>query len=273
MDEQSRPNLDPPQSSGEKIRDRLLEILDGKVFQYIGIFVLIAIIVDGAFFFFLLVGWQAMCNDPERTDCDPRNWWYNFAVQMLNVLFTWMSAVSMTWRCTNLIHLSGGACPKRSYEDGHDLYGHPTEEIWFHIPRKQRISIMIQLLLNCLTQFANQATRIVYHDFDSQNESPGNIWTNVFFVSSMLFSATGGYCIVREENKLRTAQPDRFPPGPIDVVKEYFNKNKDKPEEDQVDEEHVVNDMEEGNEDGEAKEKRRSSVTGLDRNVLRLYGM
>mmetsp|Transcript_28167 Transcript_28167/g.39614 ORF Transcript_28167/g.39614 Transcript_28167/m.39614 type:complete len:274 (+) Transcript_28167:94-915(+) len=273
MEEQSLQNLEPPQSKGEKIRDRLLEILDGKLFQYIGIFVLVMIIVDGAFFFFLLMGWQAMCNDPKRTDCDPRNWWYNFSIQMLNVLFTYMSAVSMTWRCTNLIHLSGGACPRRSYEDGHDLYGRPSEEIWFHIPRKARISIMIQLLLNCLTQFANQATRIVYYDFDSQNESPGNIWTNVFFALSMIFSMTGGGFIVHEEKKLRAAQPDRFPPGPIEMVKEYFSKKKNEPEEDQVDEENVVNHTAEGNEGEEVNGKKRSSVTGLDRNVLRLYGM
>ena len=168
--------LNPPRSCGERSRDALLRLLDGKVFQFLGLVVLFLVVLDGAFFFFLLIGAQRMCRP--RTDCEPRNWWYNFSVQALNVLFTYMVTVSMPWRCTNALHLFGVGCPVRSNAQGKNLYGLDVHDIWFHVPIAKRRWIIVFLLLNCLTQYANQATRIVYHDFESQNEAPGNIWTN-----------------------------------------------------------------------------------------------
>ena len=95
--------LSPSRSSGERSRDALLRLLDGTIFQYLGLMVLFLVVVDGAFFFFLLIGAQRMCRP--RTDCDPRNGWYNISIQILNILFTYMATVSMPWRCTNAIHL------------------------------------------------------------------------------------------------------------------------------------------------------------------------
>lgn len=122
---------------------------------------------------------------------------------------------------------SGGACPRRTYEDGKDLYGQPTNDIWFHIPRKARILIMVQLLFNCLFQFCNQATRIIYHTYELQNEMPGQFWTNIFFVLSMLTAFTGGFHVAYEESKLRKNNPHHeFGPGPIDIIKEYIKNYK-----------------------------------------------
>ncbi len=54
-----------------------------------------------------------------------------------------------------------GPCPlcssHRSSADGRDLYGRPTSSIWFHIPRRHRVWIVILFLLNSYCQFINQA--------------------------------------------------------------------------------------------------------------------
>ena len=219
--------LSPPQSKGEKYRDILLAALDAPFFQIIGIINLMIIIIDGAFFFFLLCGWQRLCFEPKRTDCSPRNELYNITIQILNVCFTYMAIVSMPWRCTNIIHLSGGACPRREYGDGLDLYGQRSNDIWFHIPRKTRVVIMVQLLFNCLFQFCNQASRIIYYSYELQNKMPGQFWTNIFFVLSMLTAFTGGVHLALEESKLRKKTPNHdFGLGPIDIIKLYIEKSK-----------------------------------------------
>lgn len=268
--------LNPPQSIGEKYRDILLTTLDRPFFQIIGIINLIIIVVDGAFFFFLLCGWQNLCFKPKRTDCNPRNDLYNITIQILNVCFTYMAIISMPWRCTNLIHLSGGACPRRPYEDGFDLYGKPTNDIWFHIPRKARVIIMVQLLFNCLFQFCNQATRIIYYTYELQGKMPGQFWTNIFFVLSMLTSLTGGIHIAVEESKLRKKDPG-FGPGPIDIIKEYIKKK---------DQEPLENTTQKSMNDADTNVSMRRSafaksgnwesngqVLNFDRNAMKLFAM
>ena len=68
--------IDPPPSRLELGRDAWLKFLGGPIHFWIGMIVLLLVIVDGAFFFFLLIGAHRMCRP--RTDCEPRNWWYNW---------------------------------------------------------------------------------------------------------------------------------------------------------------------------------------------------
>ena len=214
----SMDNMNPPESRGEKMRDALLRLLDGRLFQFIGLLVLFLVILDGAFFFFLLMGWHTMCIP--RTDCDVRNYWYNVSVQILTGLFTYSAVVAMPWRCVNAFHVSGWHCPYRQNSVGHDLYGFTSKDIWFHIPLRRRGGIIFVLILNCLAQFANQASRIMYSSFEEQNTSPGNIWTATFFLGSMVFAAIGGAWLVYEESHLRKASPpDTFPPGLLQVMR------------------------------------------------------
>lgn len=223
-------------SFSENIRDDILRWLDGAFFQSLGLVMLFLVIADGAFFFFLLMGWQAMCDTPHRTDCDPRNWWYNFSVQFLTVLFTYMVTVSMPWRCANFLHTVGWSCPHRPNHPGFDLYGQPSHDIWFHIPLKRRAGIEVMLLLNCLTQYLNQVTRGIFNDWDSQDTLPGVMWVNIFFGSSFLFAFIGLVWQIIEERKLRRQFPGKFPPGIIEWVDHQFRRFCVKKEEEEEEE-------------------------------------
>ena len=220
--------LDPPPSRSELLRDKWLDFLSGKVHFCIGITVMFLIVVDGAFFFFLLIGLQNMCSHPSRTDCNPRNWWYNFSIQLLNVLFTYLATISLPWRLSNAIHLFNGPGMgwrnNRSSDAGLDLYGQPTDKIWYHISQTRRRVIVFFLILNSLTQYANQITRIIFYSYELQNVYPGNLWTNVFFATSMICAAVGGFLQLHAEMKLRDLHPLRFPPSPFTTVREYLAK-------------------------------------------------
>ena len=258
--------LDPPIGSGERMRDALLRLLDRPVFQIIGMLVLFLIIADGALFFFLLMGWHTLCSPV--TDCEPRNWWYNFSIQVLNVLFTYTNLFSMPWRMTNFLHISGWSCPYRSNDVGCNLYGMPeSTDAWFHIPLKPRWGITVLLLLNAITQFINQGTRIYYYDFESQNEAPGNIWTNVFFAASFICAGIAAAWMTYEASKVRKRHPGRFGPGPIDLMKDMIRRmrKKDTEGEDTAIETDAI--------DPTRERRRRSVLHTPDRAGLRMWAM
>lgn len=218
--------IDPPPSRSEILRDKWLDFLSGRVHFWIGVTVMTLIIIDGALFFFLAIGAHDMCTP--RFNCNPRNWWYNFSIQFLNVLFTYLATISLPWRLSNAAHLYNSSSSMRKYnrsnEVGLDLYGQPTEKIWYHIPQWKRRSIVFFLILNSLTQYANQATRFIFYSFELQNVFPGHLWTNIFFVMSMVCAALGGFMQLHAELKLRKVHPDKFPPALFETLGEYLAK-------------------------------------------------
>lgn len=282
--------IDPPRGWSERLRDDLLRILDGRLFQVLGIFVLVGVIADGALFFFFLMGWQTLCRP--RTDCNPRNDIYNISVQILNGLFTYMATVSMPWRCTNWMHTVGWSCPHRRKNDpGFDLYGLPTRSLWFHLPLRQRGLILFVLIWNCLFQYINQAMRIVYWSYDLQATHPGNIHTNVFFAASFLAAGIGGGLLLYFAGQLRRQHPGKFDPGPLATARslwrQYFSKVRGKEEttkEDDDDEKEnaadessqpplVFCESDERQHPDPTRDLRRANVLRSSRDELRLWAM
>lgn len=202
-------------SALEAARDATLRFLARPFWAWLSLIHILLIVGDGAFFFFLLVNWQAMCVPDASGKCEPRNWWYNLSIQVLNALFTYGVALTMAWRLANAHHL---CCSRRSCAPGRDLYGRPTDAIWFSVPVGHRRAIVALLLGNTFGQFANQATRIVYSDFASADGFPGNVWTNVFFGQNMLCAFAAAVYQAVQESRVRRADPQRFPPGPVEKL-------------------------------------------------------
>jgi Protein of unknown function (DUF2985) len=213
-------SLDPPRTTSEAWRDSLLQLLDHPCFQVIGIVVLVLIIADGALFFFLLIGGHRLCRP--RLDCQPRNDWYNASIQILNILFTYTGIVSLPWRLSNLMHLTI-SCPRRSNDLGCNFYGiSNATNIWFHIPKRQRLCITILLVLNALFQFLNQGTRIYYPNYEAQDQYPGNLWTSVFFGLSFLCAGIAATLLGIQYGRVRSQKPGVFGPGPIESIRQYY---------------------------------------------------
>ena len=213
-------DLDPPRKRGEMARDYILAWLDGRFIPVLNIIALFLIMVDGTFFFFLLVGWHGMCTP--RMDCELRNWWFNWSLQVLTGLFTYTATVALPWRLIHFWHTAG--LTARKHAVGHDLYGWPTKDIWFHIPPSRRLGIIIALLMNAFTQYANQAARIMYYNYDLQNEH--GFAVTFFAMMSFFFAFVAGCWLLWESGKLRKENPELFDDGgaPLDIAREWFDK-------------------------------------------------
>jgi hypothetical protein len=276
--------LSPPRSRRESVRDWFLRTLDRPFFQVLGLVVLFGVVADGAAFFFFLMGWQATCSEPSRTDCEPRNSIYNVTVQLLTWLFTYMAIVSMPWRCVNATHTFGWGTPPRDNAKGLDVYGRPTNEIWFHMDLINRGGIIIVLLMNCLLQFANQATRLIFYNYELQDTSPGNKWVNIFFVSSMVFAAIGAIWGIIVSERIRKKHPGRFGPGPWQTVRHYWRVCVNRcclcreVEEEEVEEleesEQLLRKLEEEcDEENPTRNPLKIGLLGAQRAGLRLFGL
>jgi Protein of unknown function (DUF2985) len=210
--------LNPPPSKFEKRRDALLRFLDTPFVQGMGILVLFLVILDGAIFFFFLMGWQTLFHEPARNDCEPRNTIYNASIQILTVLFTIMTIISLPWRCTQASHAFGVLqFPRRRNDIGHDIYGVPSHDVWYHIPLGHRRGIVTLLLLNCFTQYVNQAARIVFNSYEDQSTFPGTLFVNVFFAASFVCAFVGGVYMAIVSERVRRKHPEQFGPGPIQI--------------------------------------------------------
>lgn len=194
----------------EVCRDATQRVLEHRFFAWVGIFWILWVVGDGGFFFFMMVGADTI--EPESA----HNWWLNASIHCLNVLFTYSHLVSTPWRVANLEHM---CTARRDSAPGLDWYGLPTDAIWFHIPRRPRIAILVLLCLGGLCQFANQAMRILYPTYDASNSWPGNLLCNVFFASSFAFGISGGVYQAVQEGRLRRQDTELlFEPGPVEVA-------------------------------------------------------
>eukprot|EP00567_Pseudictyota_dubia_P005660 CAMPEP_0197444846 /NCGR_PEP_ID=MMETSP1175-20131217/10206_1 /TAXON_ID=1003142 /ORGANISM="Triceratium dubium, Strain CCMP147" /LENGTH=480 /DNA_ID=CAMNT_0042975699 /DNA_START=47 /DNA_END=1486 /DNA_ORIENTATION=+ len=207
--------LQPPPSRAERVRDFCFRFLDIPILRIIGFVVIFLVIVDGAFFFFLMIGAHGMCTP--KTDCEPRNWWLNWSIQVLNGLFTYTAILTLAPRLSDAIHL---ASSRRSSEIGRDYYGRETNKVWYYIPTKRRACITALLMGNCLTQYANQICRIKFYSFDLSNSWPGVLWVNLWFVLAFSLAGVGALWQIYEEHKLHINAPEKFPPGPVVILQE-----------------------------------------------------
>lgn len=212
------PIVDPPPSRSELLRDDVLRVFGGTVVRRVAICAAVLIVVDGALWFFLVIGAHRMCDTPSRFNCEPRNWWYNFSIQFLNVNISYLAVVSLPWKLAHAHHLT--ASP-RSSAVGRNLYGQPTEEVWFHIPPGKRKTIVFLLVINSFAQYLNQSMRIVYSTYERQSTWPGNLLTSCFFLTSFSCAMVAGLRQLHAESTVRKQQPGRFPPGPIVIAQRY----------------------------------------------------
>ncbi|KNC86762.1 hypothetical protein SARC_01096 [Sphaeroforma arctica JP610] len=183
----------------ERLRDWLLYAIDATFLSTPAVVIwLILVVIVGAFFFLLAVGALKIGNEDNTKE------WLNYSIQALNVLFTYTAIFTLVWRLSNAVHL---LTERRSSERGLDMYGQPTMSIWFHLSHTRRLMITLTLLVNCVTQYLNQAMRLVYFSVEDSQSMPGVLLTNLFFVISFLAGAIAGVAQLAGESKLRHLHP------------------------------------------------------------------
>lgn len=145
--------------------------------------------------------------------------WFNACIQVLTWLFTYVAILTFPWRYANYVHLHSG---RRSCEVGMDFYGRPTDGVWFHVPRSQRVKIVRLLLLNTFFTMLAQLARLIWMDYTSSQGMPGAIFINLTFVSAIVCGIWSGVLQGKAEGAVRKENPDKFPPTLGEVVWEKW---------------------------------------------------
>lgn len=121
----------------------------------------------------------------------------------------------MPWRASVAIHLT---CSPRDASDGLDFYGRPTEAVFFHIPQRKRGVIIGFLIAAVVLHFASQAARIAFPVYETSESPPGLIIILATFVPSVLSGLIAGVVQAIELDRLKKANPTRFPRSSAEAV-------------------------------------------------------
>jgi len=148
--------------------------------------------------------------------------WQERMTQGLSALFTYSVLLATPWRVSVLVQLFH----RRTHDKGGvDFYGVKNEMPFFHIPWNARLAIAIFLNLNTLMQLIHQVLHFVWHDVVMYFEQPeGLISVATGPIAGFLTGAPAAIIQIYHEDKLHTEQPERFPPGPLQVLHNYFGK-------------------------------------------------
>ncbi|GMI43107.1 hypothetical protein TeGR_g1025, partial [Tetraparma gracilis] len=105
--------ISTPEDAGtlECLRDNWINARGTTPWKLLDALYILLVITDGAFFFFLLMGWTTM-NEEDK------NCWLNWSIQVLCGLFSYPAVVELPWRLGNLVSLASGEA-----ESGDDFYG------------------------------------------------------------------------------------------------------------------------------------------------------
>ena len=193
----------------ERARDAWIRLMEHPRFLVpSSLFLLACIAGFGGFLLCLLFGWHAVCRP--RFDCEPRNFYFNACVQLLNALFTVKALCVLPGRVAHFRH--GQGWTRRCNGVGCDLHGvADSDTAWFHVALSRRNRISAWLLGECLFQCLNQATRVIYYDYESSTQTAaGMLWTSGFLVVAIVSGATGSVGYVRALLAVQRSDPGRF---------------------------------------------------------------
>lgn len=134
----------PDASCYERTRDSMLRGLQHKLWTYLAIVWLVVLCIDFLFYACTLLGLHTIRSESKA------QWWNNAAVKLLSALFTYVCMIALPWRVANAAHLFSARSERG--KPGVDFYGRPTEDIWFHIPRGPRATLVLLLWGNASIQ-------------------------------------------------------------------------------------------------------------------------
>jgi hypothetical protein len=208
-------------SQSELCRDAVLRALaiysNSRFFAVVTVVWGLAVVVIGAMFFFLLIGAHGFADQSEADELG------NVCIQILTALFTYIISLTLPWRLANVAHLWFS---RRSCDAGNDLYGRPTNSIWFHIPRDTRRCVVGLLIANAFFQYATQTCRFVWNSYAASQTPVGAAMINSTFALSILCGMSSGIWQGCAEGKIRKASPDRYPPTPMEFAVRAWKKER-----------------------------------------------
>jgi len=153
----------------------------------------------------------------------------NLCMQILTAEFTYILSLTAPWRLGNVLHLWAKefGLKRRCNAEGFDLYGRPTNGIWFWIPTRKRKLIVALLFGNLFFQYATQLCRILWPTYADSQTVLGAIFINFTFVSSIICGISSGSLQGNCEGQVRKEHPDKFPPTPLEHALKAWKETKE----------------------------------------------
>lgn len=176
-------------------------------------------------------GWNSTLNeasDVPKLDgeyitgfCNQNQYWFNVCIKAFVALFTYINFLPIPWRLSCFWHVY---CSRRGSEAGLDFYGRPTDALWFNLPRATRRRISMALNLAWMSHFAALGTHIVWPEYIESTTWPHVLYQNLPEILSLFFQFTAARAQDRAEDRLIAADPQRFPPKPLTLVRQGWRK-------------------------------------------------
>jgi len=192
-----------------------VDVFEWNCWTYTLVVWIILVVIDGAIFFMLLV--RMIVLDTEEL----QQTWLNNTIQLLCALFTYTALINFPPRMRRLVRLYGDRCENIG---NREIRGISTSTNIFDYLSWQRQHFIVQnLVWNCLFQFVNQVTRIVYWSVELATTFPGTVWVNLFFALSMICAFIAALCEALGARTLRKNDQ-----GPVEEVEDaviLFLKN------------------------------------------------
>jgi len=156
---------------------------------------------------------------------------FNICIKVIVFVITYVNCLPIAWRLAIMIDawaevveaVTGIDVDYRESGVGLDFYGRKTEAMWFHIPSAKRAIIASLLVFAIIFQVINLVFCLYFWPYIETQTSPGVLLINVPALFSIICQIAAGCIQSKEETKLITAQPDRFPAPVGKYLKEGFS--------------------------------------------------
>jgi len=193
-----------------RVANVIIQVTQAMMWTPLAILWIILVIISGAIFFFFMVGAVPLGHEEKEEK------WLNYSIQVLNVLFTYAAVANEPKRLRDFIRLR-----RMKGTVGLDWLGNTSTEIFDYVPYYHRMFVVVNLNLNCIFQYINQAFRIVY--FTPELAADHVLEVNLFFALSFLCAFVAPIHQYRMEQGVR--KEGRAPPGQeLDPIQKFVGR-------------------------------------------------
>ena len=142
-------------------------------------------------------------------DCNLNQWWFNTCVKAFVSLFSYVNFLPIPWRLTILGQVF---CSRHPSDAGLDLYGRPTQALYFNIAKSTRRRISVGLNLAWAFHFICVAVHFAYPSYIQGQTMPGSLLQNSTFALSISCQVWAGLVQSWAEEELIALHPGKYPP-------------------------------------------------------------
>jgi hypothetical protein len=155
--------------------------------------------------------------------CTPAQYWFNVCIKYFSFYFTFVNALPLPWTFSIFFNAYSPRSLARG-KLGVDFYGRRTESLWFHLPIKARTTVANLTLFALIVQIPDCICHLIYASYVATQVWPGGLLTNIWLGLQLSCQLAASVIQGRAEDRVRRAQPGRFPPTIGQYLKDAYRR-------------------------------------------------